>query len=93
MGNFTANLPHLLMSTIVIAAVSALAGVGVITGSEALPVIGAAAGFSMGGGVALGSASGAAVSTLEASTLNGHAPTVTLGASPPTEPPAPPAGS
>lgn len=52
MNNFMQNLPHLVMATIVIAATSALAATGTISGSEALPIIVA------GGGVSLGAAAG-----------------------------------
>lgn len=50
MTNFVANLPHLIMGTVVIAAASTLAAMGVISGAEALAVIGTAAGFSLGVG-------------------------------------------
>ena len=50
MTSFIANLPHLIMATVVIAAVTVLAGTGTITGNEALVVIAAAGGVSLGVG-------------------------------------------
>jgi hypothetical protein len=48
MPNFLANLPHLLMATLVIAASVVLALTGHITGGESLGTILAAGGFSLG---------------------------------------------
>jgi dipeptide/tripeptide permease len=62
-------LPHLIMSVVVIVAVAALALDHVVTGGMALPIIGVAGGFTLGGTVA-GSATGAtttAVATEQAS--------------------------
>lgn len=57
-------LPHLIMSVVVIVAVTALAIDHVVTGGMALPIIGVAGGFTLGGTVAgSASAAGAAAAT------------------------------
>lgn len=62
-------LPHLVIALAVIGAVSALAAINVLTGSEALPVIIAAGGFTLGGTIASSSASAGAAAAASASTL------------------------
>lgn len=52
MQNLLTNLPHLIIATIVIAAVSVLAATGTIPGSTALAVIAGAGGVSLGVGAA-----------------------------------------
>lgn len=59
MSDLAKALPHMIMATIVITAVVILACVGKLTGSEVLPVIAAAGGFTLGGTVASGSMSAA----------------------------------
>jgi len=59
-NNFLNSLPHLVMAIVVVGAVSALAAIGVITGGEAVAMIGTASGFTLGGAVASGSASAGA---------------------------------
>lgn len=83
MNDFYKALPHLLMATVVIAAVTVLAATGTMTGGEVLPVIAAAGGFTLGGTVASGSASTATAATVEASasTLE-KAATIQAGSTP-----------
>lgn len=77
MQNFMSNLPHLIMATVVIAAASALAATGTITGAEALLIIGSAGGFSLGAGA--GSASGPpSAPTVSATTSSSGESTVTV---------------
>lgn len=60
MNDLYKALPHLIMATVVIGAVTVLAATGVVTGSEALPVIIGAGSFTLGGTVASSSISAAA---------------------------------
>jgi len=48
MPQFLQNLPHMIMATVAIAAVTILSLHGTISGGEALGVIGASVGFTMG---------------------------------------------
>lgn len=57
MNDLAKALPHLIMATIVITAVVILAVADKLTGTEVLPVIAAAGGFTLGGTVASGSIS------------------------------------
>lgn len=67
MTNFASNLPHLIMATVLIAASSALAATGTISGSDAIVIISAAGGVSIGAaGVATGVAVGSSQNTPEA---------------------------
>lgn len=63
MSNLARTLPHLIMSLSVVTAVSVLAVMGIITGQEALPVIAAAGGFTLGGTSTLLSPSNGTAST------------------------------
>lgn len=75
-------LPHLIMATVVIAAVTVLAVAGVMDGGEVLPVIAAAGGFTLGGTVASTSTSQAADLTAAVS-QSISPPPATVPASPP----------
>jgi hypothetical protein len=86
MINFLQNLPHLLMAALVIAAATVLASVHVITGGEAIALIGAAGGFSLGGAVGYASASGAATTASVTTSSTGES---TVRTSPASTPPAP----
>lgn len=59
--------PHLIMAIVVIAASVVLASEGIITGGEAIGLIGAAGGFTLGGTVASGSISTAATAAVDVS--------------------------
>lgn len=58
MGNFTGNVGHIITLVVITVAVSFLAATNKITGAEALLVITAAGGVSLGGSVASVSAGG-----------------------------------
>lgn len=92
MQDLKTALPHLLMAALVIVAVSVLAILHILTGGEALPVIGAAGGFTLGGTIGSASASTASsgVAAQSASTLAppNHQPSPTPATTPAT-PPAP----
>lgn len=77
MQNFLSNLSHLIMAVVVIAAAVVLASVGTITGAEAVTLIAAAGGFSLGAGAASGSGPGLAP-TVSASTASSGESTVTI---------------
>lgn len=87
MSNFAANLPHMIMGTVAIAAVTVLSLHGTISGGEALGVIGAASGFTMAAGAAFASTSMGGAGVPAASISPGqtatHTETVTLAAAPP----------
>ena len=83
MTNFLQNLPHLIMAVVVIAAATVLASLNVITGGEAIALIGAAGGFSLGGAVGYASASSAATTASVTTTSNGSATVKTAPASVP----------
>lgn len=69
MDNLKDNLPHMIMGTVAIIAVTLLACLHLVSGGEALGIIGAAAGFTMGVGGS--SVSGtAAVGSLPAQSLS-----------------------
>lgn len=78
MQQFITNLPHLLMASIVIAAVTVLASTGVISGGEALGVIGSAAGFSLGVGGASSSATSVVLTAPAHSSSSGSTGTATI---------------
>lgn len=63
MSNLTSNLSHIVVALAVIGAVTALAAIGTISGAEALVVIAAVSGVSVGGGVASSAASSPAPGT------------------------------
>lgn len=63
MQNLQNNLPHMVMGVVAVAAVVLLALEGTISGGEALGIIGASTGFTMGVGGTSVSNSGAAVIT------------------------------
>lgn len=77
MPQFIANLPHLIMATLVIAAATILAALNVIPGGDALAVIAGAGGFSLGVGGASASNSVAAP-TVSATTNSTGESTVTV---------------
>lgn len=77
MATFIQNLPHLIMAVVVVAAMTVLAALNVITGGEALGVIGAATGFSLGVGGTSTSLSVAAATTPLASASTGRRKTDT----------------
>lgn len=84
-----ANLPHLVMAVFVIAAGTILAALHVITGGEAIGLIAAAGGFSLGAGAGSASASVAATTASVTSNSNGGLsatvhPAVTATTPPPT---------
>lgn len=56
MNNFTTNVGHIVIATLVIAAAVILGIKGTITGGEAITLIAAAGSFSLGGAVASSSA-------------------------------------
>jgi hypothetical protein len=80
------NLPHLLMATVLIAAASTLAAVGVIPGTDAVLVITAAGGLSLGAGAV---STGANAPTT--ATTGSAEPVVTTPPSVPTATTTPPA--
>ena len=53
MNNFTTSVGHIIIATVIIVAATVLAVQHVITGGEALGIIGAIGGVSVGGAVAL----------------------------------------
>lgn len=63
------NLPHMIMASVAIVAVTLLALHGTISGGEALAVIGAASGFTMAAG-ANSASGGAAVGNIPASSVS-----------------------
>lgn len=69
MDNVKSNLPHMIMATVAIAAVVVLALAHLISGGEALGVIGAASGFTMAAGASSVSG-GAAVGSIPASSVS-----------------------
>jgi hypothetical protein len=92
MNDLAKALPHLIMATIVIAAVVALAVANKLTGTEVLPVIAAAGGFTMGGTVASGSISTTSDVIAEASPSilpPAGSETATPATTPPGTPPTP----
>ena len=80
MNNLTSNIGHIIMAAIITAAVTVLAITNRITGSEALIVITAAGGVSLGGSVASSSGGVLGLGSAIASTSRGTStsvPTVT----------------
>lgn len=77
MTNFMQNLPHMVMGVVVIAAATALASTHVISGGEAIALIGPAGGFTLAAG-SLSAMSGAVNQTAPANaTSPSQAPTST----------------
>lgn len=68
MQNLLNALPHLVMALAVIAAMSVLAALGVVTGQVAAPIIAAAGGFTLGGTIGSGSVPGTFSGSAGAST-------------------------
>lgn len=85
MNDLSKALPHLIMATVVIVAVVVLAVTDHLTGTEVLPVISAAGGFTLGGTVASGSISTAAAAVAVTS------PSTSVSADPATQASMPPA--
>lgn len=75
MTNFLANLPHMVMATVVTAAAVVLSSTHVITGGEAIALIGAAGGFSLGTAASNGSLSPVTAQTAAGSASNGSTQT------------------
>lgn len=75
MDQFWANLPHMIMATIVIIAAVVLGSTHVITGGEALGLIAGAGGFTLGAGASSASVLPVALTARPALTLSG--PTAT----------------
>ncbi len=88
MGDLKKALPHLIMATVVIAAVLVLAIDKLVGGGDALAVIVGAGGFTLGGTVASGSISTAASAASAISPSVSIAPTATETTPPSTPPPA-----
>lgn len=88
MGNMQVNLPHIIMAIVVIASMTVLAALHIITGAEAIGVIGASGGFSLGAGGASASLFSAQPPTavISDSGSSGTGTTVQI------VPPAPPTG-
>jgi len=84
-------LPHMIMATLVIAAAVVLAAMGIITGGEAIALIGAGGGFTLGGTVASGSISTAASAAADASHSIGATATPAPGTVTTTQTTTPPA--
>ncbi|MGH3262024.1 MAG: hypothetical protein ACRDNS_08525 [Trebonia sp.] len=82
MSNLLSNLPHLVMAVVVIAAMVVLAALHLITGAEAVGVIGAAGGFSLGAGGASASISTATHNIVVPSGSESSTATVTVSQDP-----------
>lgn len=78
MDNLQQNLPHMIMGTVAIVAVTVLACLHLVSGGEALGIIGAAAGFTMGVGGSSVSSSGVVGSLPAASLSPGQTVTETV---------------
>lgn len=75
MDQFWANLPHMIMATIVIIAAVVLGSTHVITGGEALGLIAGAGGFTLGAGASSASVLPVTVTAKPALSLTGAQPT------------------
>lgn len=78
MNNLVSNIGHIIVTTIIIAAVSVLAWHGTISGGTAVAIIAGIGGVSVGGGVASASAGVQPASSVAVSTSPGTS-TLTVG--------------
>lgn len=92
MNDLLKSLPHMIIAVVVIAAAVVLSSEGVITGGEAIGLIGTAGGFTLGGTVASTSISSAARAAVDVSHSGSgpNTPTTTPTPSLPGTPPAQP---
>lgn len=91
MDNLKQNLPHMIMATVLIAAVTVLAVTHIISGPEALGIIGPTAGFTMAAGAGSASPTPGAASIPAASLSPGQTVTETTTHQIAATPGAPPA--